>query len=247
MNNLPPSTVTKPASKVKPRTTRAAKVIVEEALPPLDENAPEDIRDAVLRLKRERIIATAVELFYNNGLSNTSLEAVAEKMHVTKPFIYSHFRSKSDLLGEICARGVRASLDAMNRAVAIEGSPTARVQSLARDFMLAVIENQPHIAIYIREEKDLSPEHREAINAMRREFDRKFCTLLAEGVAAGEFVIDDVQLAALAIGGIVSWSYIWYRPDGRLTQAETADYVADLVLAMVQAKPARRKRARPAV
>ena len=135
----------------------------------------------------------------------------------------------------------------MNRVMATKGSPTARVRALTRDFMFAVVENQPHIAIYIREEKDLSPEHREVINEMRREFDRKLYTLLEEGVAASEFSIDDVQLAALAVGGIVSWSSVWYRPDGRLTQAETADYFADLVLAMVQAKPVRRKRARSAV
>ena len=51
-------------------------------------NPVEDIRDAVTRLKRERIIATAVDLFHYHGLGNTTLEAVAEKMNVTKPFIY---------------------------------------------------------------------------------------------------------------------------------------------------------------
>ena len=210
----------------------------------VDVEALEDIRDAVSRLKRERIIATAVELFYNNGLSNTSLEAVAEKMNVTKPFIYSHFKSKNDLLAEICARGIRASLDALNRVVASEGTPTDKLQALARDFTLAVLENQAHIAIYNREEKDLSPHDRDAINEMRSEFDRKFCALLNEGVSSGAFVVDDVKLASLAIGGIVSWSYVWFRPNGRLTKAETADRVADLVLAMVQAKPSRRKRVR---
>ena len=209
-------------------------------------NPPEDIRDAVSRLKRERIIATAVELFYDNGLSNTTLEAVADQMNVTKPFIYSHFKSKSELLAEICSRGIRASLDALNRAVASGGSATDKLQLLARDFMLAVLSNQAHIAIYNREEKHLSPADSERINDMRREFDRKFCALLNEGVATGEFVVDDVQLTSLAIGGIVSWSYVWYRSNGRLTPAETADRVADLVLSMVQAKAGRRKRARAA-
>ena len=225
------------ATKPAARSETAPKGIV-------DVEAREDIRDAVSRLKRERIIATAVELFYSNGLSNTSLEAVAEKMNVTKPFIYSHFKSKNDLLAEICARGIRASLDALNRVVALEGTPTDKLQALARGFMLAVLENQAHIAIYNREEKDLSPHDRDAINEMRSEFDRKFCALLNEGVSSGAFVVDDVKLASLAIGGIVSWSYVWFRPNGRLTKAETADRVADLVLAMVQAKPSRRKRVR---
>ena len=212
--------------------------------PPSEEDPIEDIRDAVSRLKRERIISTAVDLFYHHGLGNTTLEAVAEKMNVTKPFIYSHFKSKNHLLAEICSRGIRASLDALNRVVASDGTATEKIEALAHDFMLAVLENQRHIAIYTREEKYLSAEDSEAINSMRREFDRKICALLTEGVTNGEFVVDDVQLAALAIGGIVSWASVWYRSHGRLTPAQTATHIADLVLAMIQAKPARRKRTR---
>ena len=200
----------------------------------------EDIRDAVTRLKRERIIATAVELFHNNGLGNTTLEAVAEKMNVTKPFIYSHFKSKSELLAEICSHGIRASLDVLNRVVASDGTATDKLQTLVREFMLAVLENQGHLAIYTREQKHLAKADSDAIDDMRREFDRKFCALLDEGVASGEFTVDDVQMASLAIGGIVSWSYVWYRPTGRLSSLETAGRIADLVLAMVQAKPGRR-------
>jgi len=221
-----------PLRTVRIQPTRAAAATLD---------APEDIRDAVSRLKRERIIATAVELFYNNGLSNTTLEAVADQMNVTKPFIYSHFKSKSQLLAEICSRGIRASLEALDRAIAQGGSATHKLQVLARDFMLAVLGNQAHIAIYNREEKHLSLEDRDAINKMRREFDRKFCALLDEGVATGEFIVEDVQLTSLAIGGIVSWSYVWFRPNGRLSPGDTADRVADLVLSMVRAKAVRRK------
>jgi TetR/AcrR family transcriptional regulator, cholesterol catabolism regulator len=249
MKKTPARKASEPSSGGRTRASTPAKPAARSAPDrsvPAHANVPEDIRDAVSRLKRERIIATAVELFYNNGLNNTTLEAVADQMNVTKPFIYSHFKSKSELLAEICSRGIRASLDALNRVVASEGTATDKLQSLARDFMLAVLGNQAHIAIYNREEKHLSPQDSEAINAMRREFDRKFCALLNEGVASGEFVVDDVQITSLAIGGIVSWSYVWFRPNGRLTPAETADHVADLVMAMVQAKAVRRKRARAA-
>jgi TetR/AcrR family transcriptional regulator, cholesterol catabolism regulator len=247
------SAAKRPAPTVKARPARAAAKAAPRKAPARsaaratapDLNVPEDIRDAVSRLKRERIIATAVELFYNQGLSNTTLEAVAERMNVTKPFIYSHFKSKSELLAEICSRGIRASLDALNRAVSSEGTATEKMQMLARDFMLAVLNNQAHIAIYNREEKHLARADADAINVMRREFDRKFCALLDEGVATGEFTVDDVQIASLAIGGIASWSYVWFRPNGRLTRDETADRISDLVMAMIQAKrtPARKVRA----
>ena len=43
---------------------------------------------------------------------------------------------------------------------------------------------------------------------MRRDFDRKLTALLREGIEAGEFHIGDAHMAALAIGGMVSWAYV---------------------------------------
>ncbi|MEB0134010.1 TetR/AcrR family transcriptional regulator [Actimicrobium sp. CCC2.4] len=223
-------------SKASAATKKRAKDVA------VDVNAFDDIRDAVSKLKRERIISTAVELFHQNGLSKTTLEAVAEKMNFTKPFIYSHFKSKDELLAEICSRGIRASLDALKRVVATDASSTEKMRALANDFTLAVLENQGHIAIYNREEKQLSADSRDAINHLRREFDRKVIALIDEGVASGEFTVDDAEVAALAIGGIVNWSYVWYVPNGRLSKAEAAEKIAGLVLALVQAKSVKRKR-----
>jgi AcrR family transcriptional regulator len=241
MKKIPAADPKKTVVARKAPATRPAKTVARNAArsAPAEQAPVDDIRDAVSRLKRERIISTAVDLFHNYGLSKTTLEAVAKKMNVTKPFIYSHFKSKDDLLAEICSRGIRASLDVLNRVVQSEGTPTEKVRAMARDFMLAVIENQGHIAIYTREEKHMSKESRDNINKMRREFDRKICELLDAGVASGEFVVDDVHLASLSIGGLISWSYVWYRAGGRLTPVEVANKVADLVLAMIQAKPAR--------
>ncbi len=204
---------------------------------------PEDIRDAVWRLKSERIVAAAVELFYNQGYSKTTLDQVAESIAVTKPFIYSHFKSKNDLLAEICSRAIRVSHEALNRVFATDISPTEKLYTIARDFMLTVLQHQAHAVIYSREEKELAAQDRDAINALRRGFDRRFSALLEEGVASGEFTVEDVPLTALAIGGIVGWAPVWYRAGGRLSQAEASERVAVLVLAMVQAKGLKRRNA----
>jgi AcrR family transcriptional regulator len=167
---------------------------------------------------------------------------VAEAISVTKPFIYSHFKSKNDLLAEICSRAIRVSHEALNRVFAADISPTEKLYTIARDFMLTVLQHQAHAVIYSREEKELAPEDRDAINALRRGFDRRFSALLEEGVASGEFTVDDVPLTALAIGGIVGWAPVWYRPGGRLSQIEASERVAVLVLAMVQAKSLKKRK-----
>ncbi len=204
------------------------------------------IRDEVAALKRERTIDAAVELFYERGYQNTSLDAVAERLGVTKPFIYVHFNGKADLLAEICSRGIASSLEAMDSVVALPGTAIDKLGELGRRFVTAVLTSQKHIAIYTREEKNLVPADFERISLMRRDFDRKLTNLLNQGVAEGSFEIADVRLASLAIGGMVSWAYVWFREHGRLGLETVADEMTTLILAMVRAKaPPVRRRAKP--
>ncbi len=255
MKNLPTRSTSAPISAAGPAPARRAGRLRGPKSEPSEPSEPsaadarrvDDIRDAVTRLKRERIIAVAVDLFYSQGFSNTRLETVAERMNVTKPFIYAHFRSKSELLAEICSRGIRASLDAIKRIVSAGGTPTAQVQTLARDFMQAVLDNQQHIAIYSREEKHLEADANQAINDMRREFDRELTGMLRQGMESGEFRIADAKMASLAIGGIASWSYVWFREEGRLTREEVAQQMVGLVMNMLQVKASALKAAGRAV
>lgn len=197
------------------------------------------IRDEVAALKRERTIAAAVDLFYERGYENTTLDMVAERLGVTKPFIYAHFHSKAELLAEICARGIASALEAIDAVLALDASPVGKLDALGRQFTTAVLESQMHIAIFAREEKNLPPADFQRINNMRRSFDRKLVKLLEEGVARGEFHLPDPRMAALAIGGMVSWAYVWYRPNGRLQLPDVAGEMSRLMLAMVGAKPAK--------
>jgi hypothetical protein len=107
----------------------------------------------------------------------------------------------------------------------------------AHDYVTAVLEAQKHIAVYVREEKNLEPGDARRLSAMRRDFFGKMTKLLEKGAAAGEFDLNDTQMAALGIGGAVTWSTFWYRPDGRLSLAEIADSMTKLILALAGASP----------
>lgn len=195
------------------------------------------IREEVAALKRERIIAAAAELFYERGYEHSTLDAVAERLGVTKPFIYAHFKSKAELLAEICGRGISSAAAAMEAALDLDASAKDRLLVFCRGFVSAVLKNQKPIAIFTREEKNLLPGDLKRIALKRRTFDRRLSELLAEGAAKGEFTVADPDLAALAIGGMVSWAYVWYRPNGRLGVEAIAEEMGRLILLMVGGRP----------
>jgi AcrR family transcriptional regulator len=194
------------------------------------------MRDEILAYKRERILEEAVKLFYERGFTGTTLDDIAAELGVTKPFIYTHFRSKTDLLAALCKPTIELSLDAVSRAAKSVGSPTSRLHRAIVDFTQVVLSRQANIAIYFREEKNLAPDALAEINALRKRFDRVLSSLVSEGIAAGEFETGDVKLAALAIGGMISWAYTWHRPEGRLALDQMCQRMADLALQMVGAR-----------
>ena len=184
-------------------------------------------------IKRERVLTAARDLFYARGYTSTTLDDVAAALGVTKPFIYTYFRGKAELLAALCTPTIALSLDAIANAAAGPGSPTERLRQAMVDFAKVVLSRQANIAIFFREEKNLAPEALAEITALRKRFDHSLSALLAEGVAAGAFTVPDVSLAALALGGMVSWAYTWHRPEGRLALDALCERFADLALRLV--------------
>lgn len=194
------------------------------------------MRDEILAYKRERILEEAVKLFYARGFNGTTLDDIAAELGVTKPFIYTHFRSKVDLLAALCTPTIEMSLAAVEAGAAMPGTAAERLFHAVAEFTKVVLQRQANIAIYFREEKNLSKTALDEINDLRKRFDRTLSDLLEHGVQTNEFDVPDVRLAALGIGGMISWAYTWHRPSGRLTLDEMGAEMARLALRMVGAK-----------
>jgi TetR/AcrR family transcriptional regulator, cholesterol catabolism regulator len=196
---------------------------------------PEGLRDLVSQLKRERIVSAAIDLFYRQGYGQTTLDQVAKALGMTKPFIYQYFRSKNELLVEICTRALKDAHETLSRLLSQQGTASEKLRIIVRDFTLSVLNNQANAVIYSREETELAPRDRAMINQLRRDFDRRIVVLLEEGIAAGELSMEDVRVTSFVIASMVGWSPVWFRAGGRLTKEQAAERVASLVLKMVGA------------
>ncbi|MBB2915289.1 AcrR family transcriptional regulator [Streptosporangium becharense] len=78
---------------------------------------------------RTRIQEVARELFLKQGVQNTSLKHIADRLGITKPALYYHFASRDDLLKSI----VQPFLDDME-AFLTDREPTGRRQLLEEYF-----------------------------------------------------------------------------------------------------------------
>lgn len=92
---------------------------------------------------RVRISAAAQEIFLEDGLDGVSMRKVADKVGVSAPAIYRHYRNKDELLDEIVASSLRVLETYLEPALEAE-TPLARLQQLVERFLAFSLE-QPRM------------------------------------------------------------------------------------------------------
>ena len=203
---------------------------------PATARKPTQLKTEVAAYKRRRIIEEASHLFFAHGYETTTLDAVAEQLHVTKPFIYSYYRNKSELLSEICQTGIQLSLTAMDEALVIEGTATEQLKMVVERVARIIIENQKYISVYLREEKSLDQTDARRIRELRHRFDSQLAALLKAGKDNGEFDFEDASRTAIWVSGLLSWIADWYHEGGRWTATEVVMDAISIIMKIVASR-----------
>src|SRR5579862_6868091 len=84
---------------------------------------------------RDRIVAAAARLFYDEGIRAASVDAIAEKAGVTKKTLYYHFRSKDELIAAYLESRDQPTLELFARWFAMtKGSASDKLRGLFAEF-----------------------------------------------------------------------------------------------------------------
>ncbi|MFI6991236.1 TetR/AcrR family transcriptional regulator [Nonomuraea wenchangensis] len=81
---------------------------------------------------RERIQQVALELFAERGYDKTTLQEVAERLEITRPALYYHFRTKEAILASVVERLVESMDELVAWAGEQPATTEARKEILAR-------------------------------------------------------------------------------------------------------------------
>lgn len=184
---------------------------------------------------RDRLLTAAVAAFGEKGFHATTTRDIARAANLSPAAVYVHHQSKEDLLYLISMAGHRELYGALQAAVAGAEQPRDQLAAVVRAFV-GEHARRRDIARVVNDELDaLSPEHRRDVDALRQAMDQLVRDLIAAGVAAGEFRVDDVHLTGRAVLSLGMDVAHWYRPKGRWSVDHVADTYADLALRMVGA------------
>lgn len=86
------------------------------------------------KLTRETIVATAIEMIEAEGMEKLSTNELAKRLGVKTPSLYRYVENRTVLLREVNAETFRALFRALSGPLAQKGTPTERIQNIARAY-----------------------------------------------------------------------------------------------------------------
>ncbi len=188
------------------------------------------------RNKRAEIIAVATEYFGENGYEDTKWADVATAVGLGPTALYHYFESKQQCLFEILVEAIE---DAREEFVRVsEGEFTVAFPAVVRG-CFERSDHEVRRARVLVAEQGLIRHPRQAPReetarllafSLLKEYESGWRDLLAAGMAAGAIPAEDPDLLSRAVIGTYNSIWAWYRPEGRLTLAEVAEFFVPRLL-----------------
>lgn len=194
---------------------------------------PTTMRDDVRAFKRELILTTAIDIFFDKGYQNSTVDDIAAAMSVTKAVVYYNFNSKEEVLENIIDRTAALTHECVDRGVNQGKMPAQKLALACYFYADHILRHQKMIAVYFREERNFSAALRRRMTILEKSVDEKISSVLEAGAISGEFLKGDTRLTAITIMGMISMAFHWYRESGRVSREGLCRHFAEQALRLV--------------
>ncbi|GAB4073639.1 TetR/AcrR family transcriptional regulator [Barrientosiimonas marina] len=170
-------------------------------------------------------------MFDKNGFHGVTVSEIVAQTGTSKGGFYHHFYSKDELLFVIHDTFITYALEQAMIANKTYFVPTQKLQTIVKEFVKTFDLYKPYISVFYQEDIYLKYEYEWRIREKRDSFKQIIIEVLKEGQETGEFRDRiPVDMTAMAILGMVNWTYKWYQPSGAMSIDDIGSVYVDLIL-----------------
>lgn len=184
----------------------------------------------VKKNRKQQIEEKATTLFRERGYAATSMRDLAQVLGIEAASLYSHIKSKEEILQKICFRMAKEFFEAWKDVESEQSSAAAKMNKAAIAHVKVITRNTDASAVFFNEWRHLSEPYLGDFLAMRDDYEGRFIQIIKDGVASNEFENVDEKFMMLTILSSLNWTHNWYKPGGSLTPEEIGVRLSNLVL-----------------
>lgn len=181
---------------------------------------------------RGRVMRAAAYLFRENGYASTTVRELAQVVGIQSGSLFHHFKSKDDILLAVMEEAIRYNTARLEQAVAQNTDTLKQIRALIRAELESINgDTGTAMAVLVFEWDALSTDRQDYLLNMRKYYEQIWLDVLERAQQEG-LIKHPPFIWRRLIGGAISWTVTWYKPEGRMT----LDQLTDIILQMGKAE-----------
>lgn len=179
---------------------------------------------------KKNIRQTAEKLFRERGYAAIGMRELAREVGIEAPSIYNHYKSKDDLLREICFDIADQFFKAFEEAEATEDKPVKKLKAVMQAHVGVIARNMEASEVFFSEWMFLEEPNLSKFKKMRYEYEMRFREIIEKGIKQEIFRKMNSKLAAFVIFSALNATHDLHKSNERMKEAEIADEISNLIL-----------------
>ncbi|ANU09862.1 transcriptional regulator [Planococcus antarcticus DSM 14505] len=188
------------------------------------------LREKKAAKKKEEILRSASLVIARNGYKNATMEDIAAELLMTKGSLYYYFKNKEELLYKCHELILSCAMERLEELFLENLSAREKMQRAIKVHLDIVIQEKEVFNLIGKPEQIFSEENIVKVFQKRDEYAGIFDRIIDEGVARGEFIIDQKKMARMMILGAANWVQVWYSSEGQYGKDELEEIYAKYLL-----------------
>jgi len=176
--------------------------------------------------RKQEIYNVAVRLFREKGYAAASMRDIAERVGIEASSLYSHIKSKDELLADICMHCSHMFEEGIQCILGEQGTFSQKLEALLKLHIDIALNHPSSVTVFNDEWKHLSQDKLSKFVESRRAYETRFRKLLREGMESGEFT----QRSSKVVFNIIISSTKWLHHYPRtMTKEEQGKFEEEII------------------
>lgn len=180
--------------------------------------------------RKEQIAEIAQNLFREKGFTASSMRDIAREAGVEAPSLYSHFKSKDEILTFICFKIADDFFEAQEPILNSVSDPVDKLNRLITEHINVIIQNLDASAVFFNEWSYLKEPALSKFVALRERYEKGMREVIQEGITSGDFRMTDEQFTVRLLFSVINGVHEWYKTSGKISPDEIGEQMSEFIL-----------------
>jgi AcrR family transcriptional regulator len=172
----------------------------------------------------------SINLFYKKGYFATSISDIAREAGIQKSSIYYHYSNKEEILFDILKTTMIDLDENLEGHIKDVQGAEERMRAAIQSHVVFHMERQKEVIISDSKLRGLTVDNYKNIMEMRDNYERKFQSLIKEGIEKDIFMDMDFKVASYGIITMCTAVSTWFNQSGPLSKEEVAKIYTDFLI-----------------